>query len=166
MHHSIRGEGMGQRLSWAALLVSSAAGTVHAQALITLPPEVREHGEQQERLHREREEAQRSLLRIDEREGSCVPRNCKFMHADMALRMMADLFWTGLLICAPVLGLTMLVGLLISILQVVTQVQEMALSFVPKLVTAAMAMVFFGPWMLGKLAQFTVQLWLSIPRMF
>lgn len=84
----------------------------------------------------------------------------------MALRMMSDLFWSGLLICSPVLGLTMLVGLLISIVQVVTQVQEMALTFVPKLVVAAMALMFFGPWMLGKLAQFTTRLWLSVPQLF
>ncbi len=88
------------------------------------------------------------------------------MHADMALKMMSDLFWTGLLICLPVLGLTMVVGLLISVMQVITQVQEMSLTFVPKLLTAAAVLVFFGPWMLGKLSQFTTQLWTAIPGMF
>lgn len=88
------------------------------------------------------------------------------MHADLALKMMGDLFLTGLLICAPVLGLTLLVGLVISILQVVTQVQEMSLTFVPKLVTAAAAMIIFGPWMLRKLVQFTSQLWVNIPALF
>ena len=58
------------------------------------------------------------------------------MHSDLAIAMMADLFWTGLLVCLPVLGLVMLVGLLISVVQVVTQVQEMSLTFVPKLLTA------------------------------
>ena len=88
------------------------------------------------------------------------------MTADLALRMMSDLFWTGLLICAPILGLTMLVGLLISILQVVTQVQEMSLTFVPKLLVAGGVMIFFGPWMLKKLSQFATQLWTNIPGMF
>lgn len=88
------------------------------------------------------------------------------MHADLALKIMSDLFWTGLLVCAPVLGLTMLVGLVISILQVVTQVQEMSLTFVPKLFTAGIALVMFGPWMLRKLSQFTTQLWAGIPSMF
>lgn len=86
--------------------------------------------------------------------------------ADLALRMMSDLFWTGLLVCLPILGLTMLVGLLISILQVVTQVQEMSLTFVPKLLVAGGVMVFFGPWMLKKLGQFATQLWTNIPSMF
>jgi flagellar biosynthetic protein FliQ len=60
----------------------------------------------------------------------------------------------------------MLVGLVISILQVVTQVQEMSLTFVPKLAAAAFASIVFGSWMLRKLAQFTVQLWSGIPSMF
>jgi flagellar biosynthetic protein FliQ len=80
--------------------------------------------------------------------------------------MASDLFWTGLLVCLPVLGLTMLVGLVISILQVVTQVQEMSLTFVPKLLTAGVAIVVFGPWMLRTLCQFAVQLWSNIPAMF
>jgi flagellar biosynthetic protein FliQ len=88
------------------------------------------------------------------------------MHADLALKMMSDLFWTGLLVCLPLLGLTMLIGVLISILQIVTQVQEMSLTFVPKLLTAAAVMIIAGPWMLRKLTQFTVQLWSGIPSLF
>lgn len=52
------------------------------------------------------------------------------MHSDMAVSMMADLLWTGLVICLPLLGLVMVVGLVISLLQVVTQVQEMSLTFI------------------------------------
>ena len=88
------------------------------------------------------------------------------MHADLALKMMSDLFWTALLVCLPVLGLTMAAGLLVSVIQVVTQVQEMSLTFVPKLVVAAISLVVFGPWMLGKLTQFSVQLWAGIPALF
>ncbi|MGM9489669.1 flagellar biosynthetic protein FliQ [Ideonella sp. YS5] len=87
------------------------------------------------------------------------------MRADVALQMLGDLFWTGLLVCAPVLGLTMLVGVLISVLQVVTQVQEMSLTFVPKLVVAAVTLVVFGPWMLRTLSAFSVRLWTGIPAM-
>ena len=88
------------------------------------------------------------------------------MHPDLALHMMKDLLWTGLLVCAPVLGLTMVVGLVISILQVVTQVQEMSLTFVPKLLAASIALIVFGPWMLRQLAQFSIRLWSSIPSLF
>jgi flagellar biosynthetic protein FliQ len=88
------------------------------------------------------------------------------MHADLALKMLSDLVWTGLVVCAPILGLTMLIGLVISVLQVVTQVQEMSLSFVPKLLAAGLATIVFGSWMLRKLAQFTTQLWAGIPSLF
>jgi flagellar biosynthetic protein FliQ len=88
------------------------------------------------------------------------------MHLDLALHMMSDLFWTGFVICAPVLGLTMLVGLLVSIVQVVTQVQEMSLTFVPKLLTAGIVLIVLGSWMLHKLMQFATQLWSGIPSMF
>jgi flagellar biosynthesis protein FliQ len=81
------------------------------------------------------------------------------------MRMTADLFWTGLLLCLPVLGTTMLVGLAVSVFQVITQIQEMSLSFVPKLVAAAVAVIAFGPWMLRTLCRFTVSLWSQIPSM-
>lgn len=88
------------------------------------------------------------------------------MTGDLAMRMLSDAVWTALVVSAPVLGLTMLVGLVISVLQVVTQVQEMSLTFVPKLATAAIASLVFGAWMLRKLAQFTNHLWTNIPSMF
>ncbi len=88
------------------------------------------------------------------------------MHSDLAIAMLAELFWTGLLVCLPVLGLVMIVGLGISLLQVVTQVQEMSLTFVPKLLTAGIVLIVFGPWMLRTLSQFTTRLWTQIPSMF
>lgn len=87
------------------------------------------------------------------------------MHSDMAVRMAADLFWTGLLVCLPVLGITMAVGLVVSVLQVVTQVQEMSLSFIPKLLAAGAAILAFGPWMLRTLCGFTLALWSQIPSL-
>lgn len=88
------------------------------------------------------------------------------MHSDLAMKMTSDLFWTGLLVCLPVLGLTMAVGLAISILQVVTQIQEMSLTVVPKLVAAGAALIAFGPWMLRTVCRFAVVLWSQIPSMF
>jgi flagellar biosynthetic protein FliQ len=87
------------------------------------------------------------------------------MRPDYALTLMTELFWTGLLICLPVLCLTMLVGLLVSIFQVVTQIQEMSLTFVPKLLSAMAVLVFAGPWMLRTLTQFAIKLWTNIPQM-
>lgn len=87
------------------------------------------------------------------------------MHGDLAIRLAADLFWTGLVLALPVLGITLAVGLVVSVLQVATQIQEMSLSFVPKLVAAAVAVIAFGPWMLRTLCRFTVSLWSQIPAL-
>lgn len=88
------------------------------------------------------------------------------MHSDLALKITADLFWTGFLVCLPVLAVTMAVGLVVSVLQVLTQVQEMSLSFVPKLLAAGVAMIAFGPWMLRTVCAFTAGMWSRIPGLF
>jgi flagellar biosynthetic protein FliQ len=87
------------------------------------------------------------------------------VHGDLAIRLAADLFWTGLVLALPVLGITLAVGLVVSVVQVATQIQEMSLSFVPKLVAAAVAVIAFGPWMLRTLCRFTVSLWSQIPAL-
>ncbi len=88
------------------------------------------------------------------------------MTGDFATQLLTELLWTALLIAAPLLGLTLLVGLVISIFQVVTQVQEMSLVFVPKILAAIVALAVFGPWMLKKLVSFSANLIESIPRYF
>jgi flagellar biosynthesis protein FliQ len=88
------------------------------------------------------------------------------MTGDFATQLLTELLWTALLIAAPLLGLTLLVGLIISIFQVVTQVQEMSLVFVPKILAAVVALAVFGPWMLKKLVAFSANLIESIPRYF
>lgn len=87
------------------------------------------------------------------------------MQSDLVLKMTSDLFMTGLLVSLPVLGITMAVGLAVSVLQVITQLQEMTLAFVPKLIAAGLAVIAFGPWMLKTLCAFTVSLWSQIPLM-
>ena len=85
------------------------------------------------------------------------------MTPDFALALTDEMLWTAMLIGGPVLGLSMLVGLLVSIFQVVTQIQEMSLTFVPKVVTVALTLIAFGPWMLGVLLKFSRGLIANIP---
>lgn len=85
------------------------------------------------------------------------------MKSDLALNLMGELLWSAVLISAPLLGLTLLVGLIVSILQAVTQVQEMSLTFVPKLLVAVGTLVVFGPWMLRKLLAFATGVIGNIP---
>lgn len=61
---------------------------------------------------------------------------------------------TALKVAAPVLIVSMIVGLIVSIFQAVTQIQEQTLTFVPKLLAIIVVMVILGPWMLNTLTQF------------
>jgi flagellar biosynthetic protein FliQ len=88
------------------------------------------------------------------------------MSPDTALHMLGETFWTALLVCAPVLGCVMLVGLIVSIFQVVTQIQDTSLTFIPKLVTALLVLTILGAWMLREMAQLSARLWTSIPSLF
>ena len=88
------------------------------------------------------------------------------MTSDLALALTSEMLWTAIIIAAPVLGLSMLVGLLISIFQVVTQIQEMSLTFVPKILTVAITLIVFGPWMLQNLLRFATSTIANIPMYF
>jgi flagellar biosynthetic protein FliQ len=70
-----------------------------------------------------------------------------------------------LLVSAPMLIFGLVVGLLISILQAVTQIHEMTLTFIPKIVAVALAMLLFLPWMINMLVDFTTRLFLNIPNL-
>jgi flagellar biosynthetic protein FliQ len=86
--------------------------------------------------------------------------------SDFAMALTQDMLWTAIMISAPVLGLSMLVGLLISVFQVVTQLQEMSLTFIPKILTVAFVLITFGSWMLNTLLHFATTLIRNIPLYF
>ena len=73
--------------------------------------------------------------------------------------------YTTLLVAAPMLVLSLIVGLIIAILQGVTQIQEMTLTFIPKIIAVAVAMIIFLPWMMNTLISFTNQLMAMIPTL-
>jgi len=86
--------------------------------------------------------------------------------ADLAMQLMGDMLITALLLGAPVLGFSMLVGLAVSLLQVVTQIQEMSLTFIPKIITVVVTIFLFGPWMLRKLVAYSSTVIENIPNYF
>jgi len=71
--------------------------------------------------------------------------------------------YTTLLVASPMLVFSLIVGLAIAILQGVTQIQEMTLTFIPKIIAVAVALVIFLPWMINTLLSFTMQLFSLIP---
>ncbi|HDP69292.1 MAG TPA: flagellar biosynthesis protein FliQ [Actinobacteria bacterium] len=64
----------------------------------------------------------------------------------------------------PILTLTLIAGLAISIFQAVTQVHEFTLTFIPKVFAAVLAMLLFGPWMLNNLLNFTSRIFIDLPN--
>jgi flagellar biosynthetic protein FliQ len=88
------------------------------------------------------------------------------MRPDLALQLLAELLWNALLISAPLLAVTLVLGLLVSVLQVVTQIQEASLTFIPKIVGAVVVLVVCGPWMLKRLVAYSITLIANIPSYF
>jgi flagellar biosynthetic protein FliQ len=70
---------------------------------------------------------------------------------------------TMLILAAPLLVVILVVGFVISVLQAATQINEQTLSFVPKLVAVAVAIVFVGPWMIARMVSYMQQLFAQIP---
>ncbi len=79
--------------------------------------------------------------------------------------LLQQVMTVSLKLAMPTLVAGLGVGLVISILQAVTQIQEMTLTFVPKVVAVGVIMVIAGPWMLNTLMAFTIQLYNQIPNM-
>lgn len=71
--------------------------------------------------------------------------------------------WVGLELGLPILVASLAVGLLVSIFQAVTQLQEPTLTFIPKILAVIAVLVFAGPWMMNTILSFTIDLWGLIP---
>lgn len=88
------------------------------------------------------------------------------MSSDLAMSLVVEMLWVAIMVTAPILGLILAVGLLISVFQVVTQIQEMTLAFVPKLLAVAFAIMVFGAWMLSAILEFSTSAIANIPAYF
>jgi flagellar biosynthetic protein FliQ len=85
------------------------------------------------------------------------------MNAQMVLTMGQEALLMLLMVSAPVLGIVLLVGLVISLFQAVTQINEATLAFVPKLVAAVAVFAMAGPWMLNMLVEYIRRVIEAIP---
>lgn len=87
------------------------------------------------------------------------------MNADTVLDIGQQALWTATLLAAPILLTALGVGLFIGIIQAATQIQEMTLSFIPKLLGVALAIIVAGPWMLALLQGWVKDFFTSIPML-
>ena len=76
----------------------------------------------------------------------------------------AKTLWVAIQVATPALLTTLVVGLLVSVLQAATQINEQTMSFIPKVLAMTAAMVFAGPWIVQTMMSFTLNLFHSIPE--
>ena len=88
------------------------------------------------------------------------------MDTAMVIDLARQSLWVSVLVCAPLLGVALAVGLVIGIIQAATSINEMTLSFIPKLIALAMALLLFGSWQLVTLIDFTRNIFQRIPALF
>lgn len=85
------------------------------------------------------------------------------MSEGLLIQLGRDALLVVLLVAAPMLGLGLLVGIIVSIFQATTQIQEPTLAFIPKIVAVFVGIAIFGPWMMHVLTGFTLQLFSQMP---
>ncbi|MBX9984669.1 flagellar biosynthesis protein FliQ [Priestia aryabhattai] len=86
------------------------------------------------------------------------------MNGEFVISLAEKGVYTILIVSGPLLLLALVVGLIISIFQATTQIQEQTIAFVPKIVAVLVGIVFFGPWMLSKMISFTYEIFSNLYR--
>ena len=87
------------------------------------------------------------------------------MNQDIVINLATGAMALAFKVALPLLGVGLVVGLVVSIFQAVTQIQEQTLTFIPKVVAMAVVIVVAGPWMLGQIVSYTQNLYESIPSL-
>ncbi|BBI34425.1 flagellar biosynthesis protein FliQ [Cohnella abietis] len=80
------------------------------------------------------------------------------MSSEFIIGLAGQALFTVLKVSAPMLGVGLIVGLMVSIFQATTQIQEQTLAFVPKIIAVFLSLLIFGPWILNIMIDFTSRL--------
>lgn len=80
------------------------------------------------------------------------------MSEELIIEILKDAFFTAFIILLPILGVSLLVGIFISIFQAATSIQELTLTFVPKLVATIVVVIFLLPWIVDKMIALTTKM--------
>ncbi|MFT4413576.1 flagellar biosynthesis protein FliQ [Fredinandcohnia humi] len=86
------------------------------------------------------------------------------MNPEFVISLAEKGIYTTLMISGPLLLLALVVGLIVSVFQATTQIQEQTLAFIPKIVAVLVGLVFFGPWMLSKMLSYTHDIFSNLTR--
>ena len=85
------------------------------------------------------------------------------MSGDQVIQLGQEALMIVLLVSAPMLGLGLIVGLLVSIFQATTSIQEQTLAFIPKIIAVFVAILIFGPWMLKIMVEYLTNILVNLP---
>lgn len=86
------------------------------------------------------------------------------MNPDLVVDIAREAIEITLYLSFPILAIVLIVGLLVTLFQAVTQIQEATLTFVPKIIATFISLLFLLPWMMNKMMSYTEQLIVNIPR--
>jgi flagellar biosynthetic protein FliQ len=84
------------------------------------------------------------------------------MDANFIIGLGAEVMWIVVKLTGPILAFGLVIGLLVSMFQATTQIQEQTLAFVPKIAAVIIALLLFGPWMLGTLLDFSNKIFANL----
>jgi len=88
------------------------------------------------------------------------------MDAAQVIDLGREALWVAVMVASPLLGVALAVGLVVGILQAATSIQEMTLSFIPKLGIMVVALLVFGSWQIGVMVDFFQRIYERIPALF
>jgi flagellar biosynthetic protein FliQ len=80
------------------------------------------------------------------------------MTEELIIEVLTEVFYTTFIILLPILAVSLIVGIIISIFQAATSIQEMTLTFVPKILFTAAAIIFLIPWIMDKMISITLKM--------
>jgi flagellar biosynthetic protein FliQ len=80
------------------------------------------------------------------------------MTEELVVEVLTEVFFTVFTILTPILGVSLVIGIIISVFQAATSIQEMTLTFVPKIMFTAVVIIFLIPWMIEKMMNITLKL--------
>jgi flagellar biosynthetic protein FliQ len=86
------------------------------------------------------------------------------MSSEFVISLAEKAVYTTLIVCGPLLLLALVIGLVVSIFQATTQIQEQTLAFIPKIVAVLLGLIFFGPWMLATLVSYAQDIFGNLNR--
>ncbi|PMC38450.1 MULTISPECIES: flagellar biosynthesis protein FliQ [Bacillaceae] len=86
------------------------------------------------------------------------------MSSEFVISLAEKAVYTVLIICGPLLLVALVIGLIVSIFQATTQIQEQTLAFIPKIVAVLVGLIFFGPWMLSTLISYAQDIFGNLNR--